>query len=129
MYRTFVGSVMSLLTTIIISMFTGYKLLGMADNAEYQVLTSRKDYFYELRQEVNWMEGDFAVAAAVTKYDGDQNDITDPSMGEIKFYMKSWGSAVRGGFRPVPQQTCPLDLFDHDAIAPDPIFFHTDEPY
>ena len=86
---------MGLLTTIIILMFTVYKLLGMADNAEYQVLTSSKDYFYDLRDEVNLVEGDFAVAAAVTDYDGNQEDITDPSIGELKFYKRNWGGTQR----------------------------------
>ena len=54
-----------------------------------------KDYFYDLRDEVNFVEGDFAVAAAVTDYDGNQEDITDPSFGELKFYKRNWGGTQR----------------------------------
>ena len=31
------------------------------------------------------------VAAAITAYDGSPADITDPEIGEVKFYMKKFG--------------------------------------
>ena len=102
MYRSLVGSTMSILTQLIILTFAMYKLAEMSDNAEYQVLTSRKDYFYDLTDDVNYEQANFVIAAAVTDYDGNQEDITDPSIGEIKFYKKRWGGALRGGFFELP---------------------------
>ena len=31
-------------------------------------------------------------AARVSAYDGTSSDIIDPSIGEMKFYKKSWGA-------------------------------------
>ena len=129
MYRSLVGSTMSILTQLIILTFAVYKLAEMSDNAEYQVLTSRKDYFYELTDDVNYEDANFVIAAAVTDYDGNQKDITDPSIGEIKFYKKRWGGALRGGFFELPQTTCDPSSFNHDGNNAESIFFETDEPY
>ena len=31
------------------------------------------------------------MAAAVTNFDGNQEEIEDPEIGEVKFYLKQWG--------------------------------------
>ena len=31
-----------------------------------------------------------AIAAAVTRYDGKPEEITDPTIGELKYYLKRW---------------------------------------
>ena len=35
-----------------------------------------------------------AIAAAVTRYDGKPEEITDPTIGELKFYAKQWGNGL-----------------------------------
>ena len=36
----------------------------------------------------------FAIAAAVTKYDGNSEEITDPTIGELKYYLKRWDDGL-----------------------------------
>ena len=40
------------------------------------------------------LEDSFTVAAALTFYDGSNVDVTDPEIGELRFYLKSWDSTA-----------------------------------
>ena len=56
------------------------------------------------------------VAAVVTNFDGSNEDITDPEIGEIKFYLKQWDINVEGytvNFLEIETKLCSItDLND-----------------
>ena len=73
----------------------------------------------------------FAVAAAVTSYDGESFDIEEERIGTVKFYEKKWGFDGSRGiqFTEIPQRPCKESDFswreghDHDHGDEEPMFF------
>ena len=52
----------------------------------------------------------FTLAACVTAYDGSSEVIEDPSVGQLKFYKKSWsGSAEMAPFSEIASRACTQD--------------------
>lgn len=88
-YRTFIGALLSLCTIVIILTTGVYKLTTLVSNDEYQVQLRTIENEFATNATFGSANG-FAVAAAVTSFDGSSEDITDPEIGEIKFYLKSW---------------------------------------
>ncbi len=68
------------------------------------------------------------VAAAVTNFDGSNVDITDPEIGEIKFYLKQWNVDVDGyslNFLEIESKVCTdADLNDENGSNSDDSAFY-----
>ena len=85
MYRTFLGSVLSLVTIVVLVGYASYKMLRLSSMRDYQISLVTNEYFYDSSFTFRQIDG-FAVAAAVTSYDGNGDPIEDPSIGTVKFY-------------------------------------------
>ena len=68
------------------------------------------------------------VAAAVTNFDGSNVDLTDPEIGEIKFYLKYWDVDVEGytvDFKEIESKVCTeADLNDNSGSNSDVSAFY-----
>ena len=94
---------------ILLLMYSAYKLNTMVNFSDYKIrMQENENYFQHTDQ---WgAKNDFALAACVTAYDGSSEDIEDPSIGKLKFYMKGWASS--GGddyFVELDQRACTQD--------------------
>ena len=95
-YRTFLGSLLSLATFITITVFAAYKLADHYADKDYNILVHEKKFFYDEDEEFSFNSNKFMFGAAVTAFDGKGEDITDPEIGEVKFYRKQWGDDIPG---------------------------------
>ena len=88
-YKSFLGSVLSLLTLLLLLFYAGYKLDKMVSFSDYKIQTRDfEDYF---DSDEKWGHNDeFALAAGVSAYDGSSESIEDLSIGQVKFYRKAW---------------------------------------
>ena len=89
-YRTIHGALLSLITITIIISFSAYKILSLVAHDEYKVQVREQENFYDSSDHFGATSSEFYVAAALTAFDGVQTDITDPQIGALKFYKKSW---------------------------------------
>ena len=90
-YRTFLGSLLSLLTVFLLIGFATYKLIAISTNSDYKIQVHDQKFFYDASDEFTFQDHEFMIGAAITAYDGSSEDITDPEIGEVKFYMKKFG--------------------------------------
>ena len=58
------------------------------------------------------------VAGGVTSWDGKSEDITDPTIGVIKFYIKEWapGTTFDTLFREVETKVCPPEVYERIVV-------------
>lgn len=54
----------------------------------------------------------FAMAAAVTSYDGNLESIEDERYGTVKFFLKTWESSYEINFRELKQRPCSSKDYD-----------------
>ena len=79
---------------------------------DYTVNKATHEYYYESNYAFSQNDG-FQVAAAVTSYDGNQQSIEDPEIGQIKFYLKQWGLGSDGlDFIEVKTKPCQPEDFN-----------------
>ena len=71
--------------------FAAYRLTALATNLDYKIQVHDQKYFYDSTDEFTFKDNRFMIAAAVTAFDGSSEDITDPEIGQVKFYMKRFG--------------------------------------
>ena len=90
-YRTFSGSILSVFTLILVLFYAGWKLVTMFSQEDYKVQVNEQTNFYDYKQTFGIEDG-FNFAAALTAYDGSSEDITDLSVGRMKFVTKNWDS-------------------------------------
>ena len=92
------------------------------NNGEYLVQLQDYENFYTTKDAFGAQDG-FMIAAAVTNFDGSNVDITDPEIGEIKFYLKQWDVDVEGytvSFKEIESKVCTdSDLNDHKGSNSD----------
>ena len=72
--------------------------------------------FFDVEDRISSVEG-FAIASAVTKYDGSSEVVEQPEMGTIQFYLKKWGDVDDSGkeefrFERLPTKQCKTDDFN-----------------
>ena len=81
----------------------------MTNFADYQVRVHEKSNFYEIEDGFGYEDG-FMIAAAVTAFDGSAEDITDLSIGRLRFVMKSFDSSRAENLRQfIDIETGPCD--------------------
>ena len=91
-YRTFFGAVLSLWSLVILITYVSWKLLSMTNNKNFRAIENMHDNYYDYSDEFGISDG-FMIAAAVTAYDGSPEEITDLSVGRLKFVVKNWDSS------------------------------------
>ena len=74
---------------VILLTYGSYKITRLSNLQDYKVQTYILEDHYASNATFGNADG-FAIAAAITSYDGSNEDITDPEIGEIKFYLKTW---------------------------------------
>ena len=89
-YRSILGAVFSLGTLIILIGYALYKIQELTVNLDYSIQIHEKKLFYDPADELTFENDGFMIAAAITDYDGSAEDITDPEIGEVKFYRKTF---------------------------------------
>ena len=89
-YRTLLGSILSVFTIILMGSYAYIKLVKLLRYQDYVINESYREHFYETSFTFSQADG-FQVAAAVTNFDGNPEEIEDPEIGEVKFYLKQWG--------------------------------------
>ena len=98
-------------------------------NGQYQVQLQTLDNFYDTTDSFSVEDG-FMVAAAVTDFaaGGGNVDITDPEIGEIKFYLKNWDVTWTSSiinFKEIETKVCTeADLNDHEGTYSDVSAFY-----
>ena len=126
-YRTFAGTLLSIGSLLVIISYAVYHLIGLMSNGEYLVQLQDYENFYATSDAFGADDG-FMVAAAVTNFDGSNVDITDPEIGEIKFYLKHWNIDVEKhtiDFKEIESKVCTeADLNDHEGTNSDVSSFY-----
>ena len=73
---------------------------------DYKIQVHEQKAFYDAVDKFNFKDDGFMVGAAITAYDGSAEDITDPSIGELKFIRKSWGLEIPLTMQEIPSKPC-----------------------
>ena len=83
------------MSIFILLAYGSYKITRLSNFEDYKVETYLLEDHYATNDTFGSADG-FAIAAAITSYDGSNEDITDPEIGEIKFYLKTWNIDLPG---------------------------------
>ena len=86
-YRSLCGSVLSLVTFILMLAYGIYKVTTLVDFNDAKVERQHHEDFFDLKE---LKPGGFQIAAAVIQWDTETGSIEDPEIGEINFYLKRW---------------------------------------
>ncbi len=79
-YRTFLGSILSVITLVIMLAYGSYKVSMLAQLEDYDVqLRTLENEFHA--GDTFGTKQEFAVAAALVSFDGQSFNITDPTIG------------------------------------------------
>ena len=90
-YRTFLGSMLSIITILLILVYGGYKIVLYFKREEFTVNQTRQSYYFGLEDEFSQSHGLAIAAGAVSEgYDGIRDFSIDPEIGQLKFYLKTW---------------------------------------
>ena len=76
-----------MLTLLTLLTYGSYKVTRLVNTEDYNVGMHILEDHYASNATFGAGDG-FVVSAAVATYDGSSEDITDPEIGEIKFYLK-----------------------------------------
>ena len=74
---------------LVLLTYGSYKMIKLSNLEDYKVGMYILEDHYASTATFGSADG-FTIAAAITSYDGSNEDITDPEIGEIKFYLKQW---------------------------------------
>ena len=77
-YKSFLGSMFSLITIILLSIYGIFKLLSLMNYSDYNVQVSMKENFYAAEDRFGFEDG-YMMAAGLITYDGKDFNIEDPS--------------------------------------------------
>ena len=100
-YRTFIGSILSLITVLIFLPYLVWKMEVIFSQEDFKVYTKELQNFYTQDDKFG-MGQNFMIAAGITAYDGSPADEEDLSVGKLRFIMKVWGTGElegTGGFK------------------------------
>ena len=86
-YRSLLGSMLSIITIISLLTYATVKLVQLSLMEDFKINMIEKENSYGSDFTFTQEEG-FNVAVAVTAYDSNPESIEDPSIGQLKFYLK-----------------------------------------
>lgn len=107
-YRTFLGSILSLITFLIMGFYSVYKIMTLFAITDYRIMKATSENYFDVLPGFSERDG-FSIAAAVTAYDGSPEPIEDPEIGTLKIYLKYWGHPQFGedfGFKELKTELC-----------------------
>ena len=115
-HRTISGSFLSVITTILMLSYAFYKLDSLVSRNEYKVLVADRIDWYELYATFGYDNG-FAFAVGFTAWDDGVGITEDPTYGQIKIFIKSWGlnAPFEDTFHEIETRSCNLDDFKGSA--------------
>ena len=124
MQKSMPGAICSIFIYSVLIYFFITKIFVLVNRSDYNILNEDQNDFFKEDFVVS-QDQRFRVAAAVTTY-GDPNEIEDPSIGTIEFYIKSWkadGSPM--DFKKLKNHPCPTDEFSFrsDKVKRDTSFY------
>ena len=79
-YNTWMGSVLSLLTIVIVFTYAAYQMIILVSLDQYNVETTFQENFFSAN---STLDQPFKVAAALTGWDGSQEPMDEPEYGEL----------------------------------------------
>ena len=82
------GAICTLILAIIICVFATIKVITLFNRSDFNVMSETHDYYFDETFQFSSKEG-FRVAATVVA-PGDTDLKLDPSIGTLKFYLKTW---------------------------------------
>ena len=89
------GAIISIILWVLIIIYSLVNFITLVERSEYQLI--QELYEFKFDQTFQFGEDDgFAVAAAITNFDGSELDIEDATYGVLKFVRKSWGTELNG---------------------------------
>ena len=125
------GAILSCLSFSLVGLFAIYKLLALINHAEYSVQKNTHNEYFEATYPFGHEDG-FAVAVGVTDYftqdKSTKVSLEDPSIGTVKFYLKSWGENAHSDdlFLELETRECQTsDFNDVEGSNKDSIFYPT----
>ena len=77
-YKSFLGSISSIITVVLLSMYGIFKLFSLVSYSDYNVQVSMKENFYAAEDRFGFEDG-YMMAAGLITYDGKDFNIEDPS--------------------------------------------------
>ena len=86
-YRSVVGTILSILTLILVISYSTYKLIDLTQLNNYKIQEEKLEKYFQHNEPFTQAQG-FQVAAAITSYDGSSESIEDEEIGTIKMYIK-----------------------------------------
>ena len=96
-YRTILGTILTFLAMMIVMSYASYKLVQWTDNKDYKLMSEIHEQYFDATDEFSIEDG-FWIAAGVLDYGQTNiNEYFDPEIGEIKFYLKSFGGSDDSG--------------------------------
>ena len=106
LYRSFLGAMLSIMTILLLSSYALWKLANLINRKDYTVRMYDQENFYDIKESFGPEDG-FMLAAGLTAYDGNQEDITDLSIGRLRFIKKSFSYSEKGiQFKDVQTRPC-----------------------
>ena len=113
-YKTFWGSIFSICTILIISLFAGLKFIQLVQQSEYKIQVRTIENYFNHTDEFGY-DDEFYVAGGVTAYDGSSKDISDLTIGQVKMYSKQWSSKTQSIiFTELPTKKCVNETEDNE---------------
>ena len=105
-YKTFLGSLISFFTIILMFQNTIVNSLKLINITDFKLLETEEENYFPIDQTFGTTDG-FQIGAAITAYDQNPDSIEDPTIGTLEFYMKEFGSTFKGiNFRKLPTKPC-----------------------
>ena len=80
---------------MLLSSYAAWKIINLINLVDYTVRVYDQENFYDIKEEFGPEDG-FMLAAGLTAYDSSPEDITDLSIGRLKFIKKIFSHSSRG---------------------------------
>ena len=80
---------------------------------DYKIFVQEQENFYNSTESFGSNDG-FFFAGGVVAFDGSSAVITDVSIGQVKFYYKSWSASIdedHDMFEEIPTSFCTPEVF------------------
>ena len=109
------GAICSIFALFLVIVYAAYKVIVLVERSEYDILQELYEFKYDHTFHFGLDDG-FRVAAGITGFDGNYTITEDPTIGEIKFYLKEWVEDATQGlwFTELKQRPCNDSDFEGD---------------
>ena len=106
----------SLICVVVMLIYAGYKLATLIQRSEYNIIQQLYEFKFNKNDKFGEDDG-FAIAGAITDFDGSPDSIEDPTIGTTEFYVKYWDEASDGAkFKKLNHRLCTNSDFDGSGL-------------